>query len=350
MIAQRHSGTELLRILLMVMIIMHHIVVHGLGLASQDITQSSLSQMQIVALFWNSIAIIGVNTFVVISGFWGITFRLNQFLSLFLHACLYLGIVGILFYFIGFPWSFPLFSYWFLIGYLALYLFSPFINSSLDSLSNTTLLQLILIFIFIQSGVGFFLPTSDIFGGGYSLFQMAYMYVIGRGLRRFENALSALQIQWIRIAYVASLSAFIAIQWLLLSFTASSISRLFQYNNPILVLHAILLFLLFYKSNPSRFYFQWIVPSVFGVYLLHDHYLIRENIVKVWTRKIITDTMEAIYLIPIIAVSLFFVAAIVDIPIRLLAKKISSHICNKWEQPLRHFIKKSLESIPYFGK
>jgi len=85
----RASNIELFRIVLMLMIITHHVIVHGLGLkniTSQDYNVTSYSYIEILL---NSFFVIGVNGFVFISGYFGIKFNLKRIISIVMQAIAY---------------------------------------------------------------------------------------------------------------------------------------------------------------------------------------------------------------------------------------------------------------------
>ena len=144
----RDSSIELLRIISMFMIVMHHFAIHGgFSFAAQTLT---------VPRFWYSFIIMGgktgVNIFVLISGYFLINDRykfpkLKNVLKLLGQVLFYSVIFTAIFGFLGLkkitrtllietflPVTYG--SYWFASAYVVLYLLHPFINVLLLKLKN----------------------------------------------------------------------------------------------------------------------------------------------------------------------------------------------------------------------
>lgn len=103
----RQSNIELLRIISMLMVLTVHVDGASLGLPAPDGDFASLSGHDVWRLAVESVAIIGVNCFTMISGYFGIRLRWKSALS-FLFECLFYSvaiyIVGCI-AFGGFSWS-----------------------------------------------------------------------------------------------------------------------------------------------------------------------------------------------------------------------------------------------------
>lgn len=81
--AKRLNNVECLRVLIMFMIVIHHCVVSGLHLNSN--LNSGIdcnNMMNYLLVFINSIVVVAVNVFFLISGYFTINFKLNKFLML----------------------------------------------------------------------------------------------------------------------------------------------------------------------------------------------------------------------------------------------------------------------------
>lgn len=75
---RRNSSIELLRIVLMLLIVVHHGIVHGLGLTALSPKFNSVllfnPENSPIILLVNALCIVGVNCFILISGYYGIRF------------------------------------------------------------------------------------------------------------------------------------------------------------------------------------------------------------------------------------------------------------------------------------
>lgn len=315
---QRHSGVELLRVLLMLMIAMHHIIVHGLGLATEAIATSTPRPLLLIELMYNSILVIAINAFVLISGYWGIRFRTKGFLKLILQGICYSVIIYLIFTANGIhapkhPWQ-----YWFLMAYLALYMIAGYINSAIEHMNNKDVLMLTITVILIQCGLGYIVGADNVIGSGCSLTQMICMYIIGRCLRRHADTLSAIRISKILLTFGALYAIQLLGELLATQHNYMLSWGLFQYNNPIVMANAAIIVLIFLRIKSNIKFANIISPYVFGVYLLHDNEFIRINIIKVFIPRLINNWSFAIFQIPLFAFGILAVGLFVDVIVSTL--------------------------------
>ena len=138
---ERKSNFELLRIISIVLILFHHLAYHNelYFLANDNINKY-------IGIFLFTFGKIGVNLFVLISGYFMInqSLKLKKLFMLWLQIFIYsagimlimtclkiynpTGIFDVLKYFL--PISYNI--YWFATAYIGMYLFTPFINSLLN--------------------------------------------------------------------------------------------------------------------------------------------------------------------------------------------------------------------------
>jgi len=87
----RNSNAELLRIISMLMILVHHIVVHGLfpGFETGDLQRGLATSF---AMLVNGLLYVGASCFVLISGYYGIKFKWRGLLNLYLIVVFYSAI------------------------------------------------------------------------------------------------------------------------------------------------------------------------------------------------------------------------------------------------------------------
>ena len=123
--------------------IVHHCVVSGLGLNnSLNNTSTYLTNSNVVLAIMNSIVIVAVNVYFLISGYFGIHFKWKKMLKLlgviiFYSTCVYgvCVVLGLEELSIKKTISYSVLSvryYWFMIVYMVLMLLSDYINIVLD--------------------------------------------------------------------------------------------------------------------------------------------------------------------------------------------------------------------------
>ena len=142
---QRKSNMELLRLVLMFFILMHHYLMKGGGLNAGFYEGEDLDLM---AAFWDPFFYVGVNCFVLISGFFGIDFKFKGFFKLFRQCVFY----GLLFYLLHLYLDNAKFGrsvidnsllvlstppgWWFIRVYVCLYLLSPVLNKAIENINQ----------------------------------------------------------------------------------------------------------------------------------------------------------------------------------------------------------------------
>lgn len=231
-----------------------------------------------------------VNLFVLISGYFGIKWKLKGVISLVFQVyfwifliwmiCITLGITQ--FSIVGlYSYSIGLFSaYWFIPAYIGLYLFAPVLNAFAQKSTNRDIIKWISFFLLFQFFDSF--PYTQRFtGAGYSVISFCGLYMIGIWLRTgcfsrvkiFDSRLKL--IFWICVVtmLVATLTLFVWIfsqkdnggdlQFLPLSPLA--------YNNPLVIFQSVLIFSLFMTFNFKSRIINWCAVSSLAIYLLHMH-------------------------------------------------------------------------------
>ena len=105
----------------------------------------------------------------------------------------------------------------------------------------------------------------------------------------------------------------------------------FQYNNPLLVLSSVALFLAFKQMAFQARFINWFAGSVLAVYLVHDHFFFREWFVRInQTYGILTPQTVGIALL--IVVVLMFGVVLLDKLRLLVTNPIVDFLSNKSEQ------------------
>lgn len=151
---KRQSNFELCRVVSMFMIVLHHLLVHGLK-APYGYAFSSGSSSTLYTLL-DSFLFVAVNSFILISGFFSINFKPKKFISLYLQCSVYGGIAYLIHILISDAnigksfIHYTVFSiltnqgWWFIKEYIYLMLLAPFINAGINAISKKQLLQTII--------------------------------------------------------------------------------------------------------------------------------------------------------------------------------------------------------------
>lgn len=280
----RESNIELLRIVLMLMIISHHVIVHGFGLKNITSQSYNVNNSTYIEILLNSFFVIGVNGFVFISGYFGIKFNLKRIISIAIQAISY----SVVFYlalclinkidfdFVSFIKSFFPISrniWWFITTYIGLYFIAPFLNTGIKNIPKNELLY-ILTGLFILNCISSFVFVG-ISNNGYDLFNFIFVYLIGRFAKQND-----LRIKHSGVTLLIC-TGIITVLGLGLVYINKFplVWHLFYYNNPIIILSAISIFFIFLnlKIGYNR-YINNIAQLILGVYMIHDYPNIRNYI------------------------------------------------------------------------
>lgn len=348
MLKERESNLEALRIVCMMMVVLVHIDGASLGLPSPKGDLQALTSRYVWRLAVESITIIGVNCFTLISGYFGIKLRLKGMLS-FLFQCVFYsvliaslapGLLGIEFSLKEWGESWLVLSHtdlWYVPAYFCLMLLSPLLNSGVDKLSRREFTYILGIFLLfnIWSGWwwgGSFNPT------GYTVMQLILMYLIGRFIRKtieakeiFEDedprltprhpALRRVHLgRWGLGGYMRALGfgGYVAATGMVfLSSLYLEPVKAFAYNSPMVILASVSFFILFLSFRFHSRCVNYIARSAFAVYLIHKApeiwgNFMRPEICYLWqTQSLLVFTFAAIA----ITIGIYLLAMLID-PIR----------------------------------
>lgn len=276
--SERRSGLDLLKIISMGMIVLHHMLTHG-GLLFA-FPEASTTQKAVQLL--NMLLFCAVNTYALISGYVlsKSTFRLSRLLELWLQVfCTGVVITAAFCLFSDAAVSmqdwlkaiFPVVmdEYWYFTAYFGVYLLMPALNHLLHTLNKRTLLGGLGALLFLLCIVPMFSANATLsLGGGYHIGWLLTLYLLGG---------------WVRL-YGCKLPRKMApVVYVICALLAWIFKPLQQYVSPAMLLCALSLLILFEKfSLPG-----WLqkaslalAPLTFGVYLIHDHPLVREHLMK----------------------------------------------------------------------
>lgn len=222
-----------------------------------------------------SVAIIGVNCFVLISGYFGIKFSVKGLLNFWLWCVFYSVFLYLLvapftgkFSVTGFLLSFLAISHtdlWFVPAYFGLYLLSPLLNAGIKLLSERQYTWLLVGVLFLNVYLGW-LNEDRINPMGYNIMQLLMLYLIGRYIGLYFMT---------KLKYINNLRLKIMCLYaicVLMIFASTFIfvsTRAFAYNSPFVLAASVLFFLIFTTFRYYNTVVNWIASSAFAVYLIH---------------------------------------------------------------------------------
>lgn len=284
----RNTNIEILRILSMLLIVMHHYSVHGGFVLDQNI----ISFNNFLVQFLHAGGKLGVDIFVLITGFFLIesSFKAKKLFKLLLVVFTYSISIYLIFTAFGlidfnikkaiksfFPIIFG--QYWFATSYMLLYIFSPYINSLIKAIDKKKHFNLVIILLLFWSV--FPTITSSINLNFSSIGWFCTLYIIASYIRLYPN-------NYFDNCKINFLTALITYSFILLSivlfdvlgvkidsFSSKALHFTGMNQIPILIC-AVSLFLGFKNCKiPNNKIINIISSSMFGVYLIHDNYLVR---------------------------------------------------------------------------
>lgn len=321
----RNSAFELLRIISMILIIMHHYSIH----AGFDF-MSPLTPRLCFAQFLDMGGKIGVNLFVLISGYFlcKSEFKWERILRLELQVIFYSVLIPLMFYIFapgkaslkdiikGFT---PIRSgeYWFYTVYFFLAIISPFLNKMISSLEKKDFQKLIILLIFLWVVV----PLLPKFGALlYSLLGwFILLYLCAAYIRFYPEDFSKTKTFYLAIGVLG----YIMILLYVLAFDLLSLININFRNkinyyiperNILVFISSIMLFIGFSKTNVgSKKIINLISSTTFGIYLLHDNNLTRFLLWKDFFKNANYLNSNFIFIHSIIAISsVFVICSLID--------------------------------------
>lgn len=283
----RNSNLELLRILSMILIVMHHYSVHG----GFDLSQYGLSFNKVIVQLLSLGGKLGVNCFVLITGYFMINskFKLKKLFKILFQVFFYSFSIVIIFYGLGivepnfkiilkslFPTIFNL--YWFSTTYIVLYVLTPFINKFIKTISKKELISLIIILVSMWCIIPTFTTASLAFSEVGWFFTL---YLIASYIRLYPNNFTSSCKYNVIIAscsYTILIISVIIFDILgtKIGFFASKATYFAAMNKLPIFICSVSMLLIFKNINmKSNRFINNLSMTMFGVYLIHDNPIIR---------------------------------------------------------------------------
>lgn len=324
---QRNSGIELLRIITMLGVIILHYNSISSGRAFEYVNQGSINQ---VYLFWiESLFICAVNLFVLISAFFLCTTNKRSPYKIF-EFILQLVLIRLLYYFLSLLMgaqfhvseliTAALPANYYVILYSALYIISPYINILIDHL-DIKHFQRFLIIIFALFSVWSFgvdllspleninsMSTIGLYGSqrGYTIVNFILIYCIGAYIKK----------SGFRLSKICATSGMIICSLLLTVFAFMN-QNAWNYNNPLVILLTVFVFLLFKEIRFQNSMVNELAKASYTCFIIHGYFMSRMGIVKFANRQLIVLILHQM----LVAIGLYIISYIVYFGYSLTLKK-----------------------------
>lgn len=203
---------------------------------------------------------------------------------------------------------FPIFfnQYWFVTIYLILLVLSPYINVMIEHISKKHYLNLILILFFIDSiWQSIYIIENIGVHYGLSLVHFLFLYLVSAYIGKYGFVMK----DFSKVVYLAGFTLFVFITAASSYILSGSIGRLFSYNSPLVVLSAYCLFLFFKKLSFQSNLINKVSTYTFGVYLVHEHFLLRPIIWEdIGIIEQVLNGSESLFAVKLIVFSVFVFA------------------------------------------
>ncbi len=318
---RRQSNLELLRFLSMFFVLtLHYIPTRDI---IAPLSKDSALIDNLINIELRSLAFVGVNCFILISGYFGIKWKLKSIGNL-IYKILLWSLVSFLFaklltpvmygreylYTYGNPLSNIFVLRWFIGAYLCLYIISPLLNAFIEKSTKQETLRYIIIFYICSTFLGWILKSSE-FNEGMSALHLSGLYLVGAYLRKYHDRFTGFTAAKDLLIYLALglLLLVVNLFCLQINFTKSP----FGYLNPIVIIQSVYLFLFFSKLKIN---YSWLInlfaASAFSVYLFHTDICSRPIWYDLCAQINQCGRFASLLLFPLFFIAIFIFCIIVD--------------------------------------
>lgn len=318
----RQSNIELCRIASIMLVVMVHATFASLGWPSK------MSDTTIPTIFSESLAICGVNVFVIITGWFSATPKKKSIINL-VYICFFYAFWAFCIQLYTNQVTYKSFffiskSNWFIMDYIGLLLLTPILNVFIEKVDRKYLLRTIIVLFIYQMWFGFLPGYNMDFNNGYSILSFIQLYLIARYFKLY--GCPAFLVRNSFLIYILSCIGITAMAIFVLSLGFKPdiiIQKVFGYNNPLIILSAFCFFYTFLKMEIG--YVRWInyiSQSCLGVLLVHQGNLLFPFMKEYFTYN--ADKLSFISIIGggILGILVIFVIGVVVDQLRIYSYKV----------------------------
>lgn len=351
---ERQSNIELLRIISMLVIVIHHFAAHGM--TDYSTYNPNLIGVEKVLSFYQTFGKVGVNVFVLIGAYFlvGKSFSSKRIISLLVLSLFYsttiywiMKIANIKLpveiknenLFLPIP---GISSYWFVVSYMVMLLFMPLLNNFLRNTSKKQLrmflLALTIIWVIIPQ-LNFFFPVKirfDVSQLGYSVgISFIYLYLIAGYIRLYVVIKKKDWLNWLCITILLFVCMYLSVK-IPIDMSRGNADMyyfsksMFQENSILTILLAVAMLRLFLSIDlGSSKIINYVSASTFAVYLIHDNSLLRDYLWKIVDNSKITSAKVMILYSLKVTAAIFLFCILIDIVRRILLGKLFTLFASK---------------------
>lgn len=294
--SKRNYGIDLLRLVAMFMVVVLHVSGHG-GIL-ENVKGGGYEAAWLVDLA----AFCAVDCYAVISGYVSYPeqekkYRYSRYLSIWIPAFIYgfgINVAGafLLKNTISIKWLIKSAAivtkdyYWYVTAYTGVFFMEPVLNKAVRAASerelNTMMLMVLVVFCVYGNISGFQL------NGGYSFVWLLILYLVGAWMKKNKIARKLSPLVWCVL-----LAGSVLFVWGWLNWGPFKQDHFVRYTSVFVVTAAVSLIAIFsemkFRSEKICKGIEFWAPAAFGVYLIHDHGLIREHYISnafVWVAEL----------------------------------------------------------------
>ncbi len=254
---QRDSNMELLRIIAMLLVMIVHADFRALSCPS-TLDTNLYPDSSFLRFFVESVSIICVNVFVLLSGWFGIRLKKERLLELGFQV-LFFGALCLFISDFFFNANVPLmqsfktifllhtWDYWFVKSYVGLCVFSPLLNAFVEKVDRKYFLRLLLLFFGGQTVYAWVEPSAAaFFENGYSTISFCGLYLLARYVHLYSPDFSQKRKCYDFLVYCS----FVVVNTLLafsFSLEGFDVGRFYLYTSPFVIMAACYFVLFFSK-------------------------------------------------------------------------------------------------------
>lgn len=297
--SSRMANMELLRCVSMMLVVVLHFLGKGGGLIA--LTESNMPASGYLAWGLESLAIVAVNVYMLISGYFLVesSFKVSRLLQLILQIQFYsigIGLVGAVFGLLpegGFGIHYLLMlclpvsmnHYWFMTAYVFMYLFTPLLAAGIKKLSQKQMQTVVVLLVLLFSVVKSIVPgrlEADM--QGYDAIWYLCVFTIAAyirlyGIPFFKNKTRGLLVYLAAAAGILGVTLGLRFLYLKTGSFGTILTICYNYNHILVLVASVAFFYLFYHMRIKEGVFAGFVcriaPYTLGVYLWHEHVALR---------------------------------------------------------------------------
>lgn len=319
---ERMSNIELLRFAAMILVLVVHANFFALGSPTQqDVLANPASAL--TRIVFQSLAIVCVNVFVLISGWFGIHPSVKGF-SNFIFQCLFF-LCGIYFVMLGMGlvqltlkglagclvllnWN------WFIKAYIGLYILAPVLNAFVEKSTQRQFLNVLISFFTFQTIYSWISNGAVFFEGGYSTMSFIGLYLLARYINVYKPCVLFYPPHYYAWMYLLITIAMASTSFLSVKYGHGILSgKMYSYVNPLVIMSALMLLLWFKGLEIKSKFINWCAASSFAIFLLHTNPNICEPYYTPMVRRIYSTYNGAECILVIFAFIIFVAVTAISI-------------------------------------